>query len=117
MRLRDIALPLLAVTMLGTTAVAQDPPPQPPAGRGQRVSPPQPQQQQTDEYFVGTWTFTWIGRTVGSYTNGEKYLDEITGSISLDVKSSTTSNLAGDDIYDALDRLESSLIALGYTAE
>jgi hypothetical protein len=60
MRLRYIAA-LLAVTMLETSAMAQDPPPQPPAGRG-RVSPPQPQQQQTDEYFVGAWTFTWIGR-------------------------------------------------------
>jgi hypothetical protein len=61
MRLRDIALLLVAVIMPVTTAMAQDPPPQP-AGRGQRVSPPQPQQPQSDEYFVGAWTFTWIGR-------------------------------------------------------
>ena len=61
MRRRDIALLLAAVTMLVTTAMAQDPPAQP-AGRGQRVSPPQPQQPQTDEYFVGAWAFTWIGR-------------------------------------------------------
>jgi hypothetical protein len=61
MRLRDIALLLVAVTLLATPAMAQDPPPQP-EGRRQRVSPPQPQQQQTDEYFVGAWTFTWIGR-------------------------------------------------------
>ena len=60
-RLRLIALPLLAMTMLVTPAMAQDPPAQP-AGRGKRVSPQQPQQQQTDEYFVGAWTFTWIGR-------------------------------------------------------
>lgn len=61
MRLRDLALLLAAVTMLEARVMAQDPPPQP-AGRGKRVSPPQPQQQQTDEYFVGAWTFSWIGR-------------------------------------------------------
>ena len=60
-RLRCITLLLIAVTIPASTAIAQDPPPQP-AARGQRVSPPQPQQQQTDEYFVGAWTFTWIGR-------------------------------------------------------
>ena len=60
-RLRQFALPWLALAMLATTVMAQDPPAQP-AGRGKRVSPPQPQQQQSDEYFVGAWTFTWIGR-------------------------------------------------------
>ena len=62
MRRRDLALALVAVTTLATTAMAQDPPPPQPEGRGKRVSPPQPQQPQTDEYFVGAWTFTWIGR-------------------------------------------------------
>ena len=61
MRLRQFAWPVAAVAMLVTTVLAQDPPVQP-AGRGQRVSPPQPRQPQTDEYFVGAWTFTWIGR-------------------------------------------------------
>ena len=60
-RRRYITLLQIAVAMPATTASAQDPPPQP-TGRPQRVSPPQPQQQQTDEYFVGAWTFTWIGR-------------------------------------------------------
>lgn len=31
-------------------------------GRGRRASPPQPQQPQSPEYFVGSWTFTWTGR-------------------------------------------------------
>lgn len=61
MCLRHFALLLVAAAMLTTTVMAQDPPAQP-AGRTPRVSPPQPQQQQTDEYFVGAWTFTWIGR-------------------------------------------------------
>lgn len=61
MRLRQFVALLIAVAMLTTTVIAQDPPPQP-VGRGRRVSPPQPQQPQTDEYFVGAWTFTWIGR-------------------------------------------------------
>lgn len=61
MRLRYLAVLLVAVTMLETRVMAQDPPAQP-SGRGRRVSPPQPQQPQTDEYFVGAWTFTWIGR-------------------------------------------------------
>jgi hypothetical protein len=30
-------------------------------GRG-RATPPQPQQKQGVEYFVGTWTFSWTGR-------------------------------------------------------
>ena len=49
------------LAVFATPAMAQDPPAQP-TGRKPRVSPPQPQQQQTDEYFVGAWTFTWIGR-------------------------------------------------------
>ena len=61
MRLHYTALLLVAMTMLDAKVMAQDPPAQP-ARRGQRVSPPQPQQPQTDEYFVGAWTFTWIGR-------------------------------------------------------
>ena len=38
-----------------------EPPPQPP-GRKPRVSPPQPQQAQGLDYFIGAWTFTWVGR-------------------------------------------------------
>lgn len=56
-----LGLLLVVTTVLTTTLNAQDPPAQP-AGRGQRVSPPQPQQQQSADYFVGAWTFTWIGR-------------------------------------------------------
>ena len=66
---------VLAVTG-GSVLRAQNPPStaQPPAGgrgaapttgepqRGRRVSPPQPQQQQGVEYFVGTWSFEWLGR-------------------------------------------------------
>jgi len=70
----------------------------------------------TSLYYVPK-SFTWIGREFGSYTTGETYLDEISGSLSLDVKSSTTSNLAGDDVFDALYRLESLLIAQGYIEE
>lgn len=61
MCLHQFVLPFAALAMFATPVMAQEPP-APPAGRGQRVSPPQPQQQQTDEYFVGAWTFTWIGR-------------------------------------------------------
>ncbi len=61
MNLRRLAPPLLTVTVLATTLMAQDPPVQPP-GRAPRVSPPQPQQPQSPDYFVGAWTFTWTGR-------------------------------------------------------
>jgi len=33
-----------------------------PVVRGRRASPPQPQQQQGPDYFVGTWSFSYIGR-------------------------------------------------------
>lgn len=61
MMLRLLALPLVAVTLLAMPAAAQEPPPQP-AGRKPRVSPPQPQQAQGLDYFIGDWTFTWVGR-------------------------------------------------------
>lgn len=61
MRLLRFVPPLLTVTVLATPLMAQDPPAQP-AARGPRVSPPQPQQPQSADYFVGAWTFTWIGR-------------------------------------------------------
>jgi hypothetical protein len=60
MMLRLFALPLI-VTVLAVPAAAQDPPPQPNV-RKPRVSPPQPQQAQGLDYFVGDWTFTWVGR-------------------------------------------------------
>jgi len=62
-------------------------------------------------------SFTWIGRELGSYTTGDAFLAEITGSLSLDLKSSKISNLADDDINAALDRLASLLITQGYTQE
>jgi hypothetical protein len=46
-------------------AVRQQPgePPEQTAGRGRRrVSPPQPQQRQGLDYFVGTWRYSWTGR-------------------------------------------------------
>lgn len=66
-RPRRLVPPLVAVLALATTVMAQDPPaqppqPTPPPGRAPRVSPPQPQQPQNADYFVGAWTFTWIGR-------------------------------------------------------
>ena len=61
MMLRLLALPLVAVTLLTIPAASQEPPPQP-AGRKPRVSPPQPQQAQGLDYFIGDWTFTWVGR-------------------------------------------------------
>jgi hypothetical protein len=59
---RSLAATLLFATLTCLSLVAQDPQTQPPAGRGRRVSPPQPQQQPGVEYFVGAWTFTWTGR-------------------------------------------------------
>ncbi|MDO8678946.1 MAG: hypothetical protein Q7R30_10340 [Acidobacteriota bacterium] len=86
MRLRQFVPLLIAVAMLTTTVMAQDPPPQP-VGRGRRVSPPQPQQPQTDEYFVGAWTFTWIGRespvSVGPRAGTLTYLRKSTGALDL----------------------------------
>ena len=58
---RLLALLLLTVTLPAVPIAAQEPPPQP-AGRKPRVSPPQPQQAQGLDYFIGEWTFTWVGR-------------------------------------------------------
>jgi len=58
--LRLIAPPLLAVTLLAAPAAAQDTPA--PAPQRKRVSPPQPQQPQSADYFAGSWTFSWVGR-------------------------------------------------------
>lgn len=62
MNLRTLAATLLTVAVLATALTAQEPQVQPPTGRGPRVSPPQPQQPQSADYFVGAWTFTWTGR-------------------------------------------------------
>jgi hypothetical protein len=48
----------LAVLILALQAPASA---QQPAGRG-RATPPQPQQKQGVEYFIGTWAFAWTGR-------------------------------------------------------
>lgn len=54
--------------VVAATAAAQDPPARGGRqGQGQggflgRPSPPQPQQKQGLDYFVGTWKFTWVGR-------------------------------------------------------
>lgn len=61
MTLRLVALLLVVVTSVAVPAAAQEPP-APPAGRKPRVSPPQPQQLQGLDYFLGDWTFTWVGR-------------------------------------------------------
>jgi hypothetical protein len=54
------ALFFVAVALLAMPAAAQEPPQAP--GRKPRVSPPQPQQAQGPEYFLGAWSFTWVGR-------------------------------------------------------
>src|SRR5688500_19505822 len=61
MTLRLRALPRVACALLALPAAAQEPLPQP-AVRKPRVSPPQPQQAQSLDYFIGDWTFTWVGR-------------------------------------------------------
>jgi hypothetical protein len=80
-RNRSLAAAAAVVLVAGVTAVhasAQDPtappgrgragaPTQPGAPDGQargrgRATPPQPQQKQGVEYFVGSWTFSWTGR-------------------------------------------------------
>jgi hypothetical protein len=59
MTLRLPALLLVAVALLAVPAAAQEPPPAP---ARKRVSPPQPQQAQGPDYFIGAWAFTWVGR-------------------------------------------------------
>jgi hypothetical protein len=62
MTLRRVALPLAVCTLLAAPALAQEPPQPAPQTRKPRVSPPQPQQPQSADYFVGSWTFSWVGR-------------------------------------------------------
>jgi hypothetical protein len=61
-----VATSVLAVapTLAQQNRPAPAPEPQPPPQRGLlgRPSPPQPQQRQGLDYFVGTWKFTWTGR-------------------------------------------------------
>ena len=56
------AVAVMIVASLATIAAApsQDAPAAP--ARGRRASPPQPQQQQGLDYFIGSWTFSWTGR-------------------------------------------------------
>jgi hypothetical protein len=61
------ALVVLAAGLAGhaqTAPAGQAPgnPQQPPPQGGRRSSPPQPQQEQSPDYFVGTWSFEWLGR-------------------------------------------------------
>jgi len=67
----NLALPaLLALTLQAPAVPAQQPAQPPGPGRqppgpgilGRRGGPPQPQQQQGVEYFLGAWTFTYTGR-------------------------------------------------------
>lgn len=57
-------------------------------GRG-RPTPPQPQQKQGVEYFIGTWDFTWTGRespiTAGPRSGTVSYARRGTGS-TLDIR-------------------------------
>lgn len=61
MRLPLLGFMLVMFTTLAAPATAQEPPPQTPA-RKPRVSPPQPRQEQSPDYFLGAWSFTWVGR-------------------------------------------------------
>jgi hypothetical protein len=56
-----LAAMLVAAVAMLSAAPPQDTPAPAPA-RGRRGSPPQPQQQQGLDYFIGTWTFAWTGR-------------------------------------------------------
>jgi hypothetical protein len=60
--MRPFAAAVITVVLLGGAAAPFAQQEVQPPGRGRRPSPPQPQQQQGIEYFVGTWTFSWTGR-------------------------------------------------------
>jgi hypothetical protein len=61
-RLAGSQAPVMAQAQTPATGGrAQQPAGQPPS-RGRRGPPPQPQQQQGAEYFVGSWHFEWTGR-------------------------------------------------------
>jgi hypothetical protein len=66
-RSRALSTTMLAAVSLSVGLLAQTPAqPAPPQGRGQgllgRPSPPQPQQHQGIDFFLGMWTVTWTGR-------------------------------------------------------
>src|SRR5215470_5028389 len=65
MRTSFWSVALMAVAV--ATVSAQDRPARGGQGQGQggflgRPSPPQPQQRQGLDYFVGSWKFSWVGR-------------------------------------------------------
>ena len=69
------AVVTLAVTLVWTAIPlslaaqrGQNPAPAPARGQGllNRPSPPQPQQAQGLDYFIGSWTFSWTGREARS---------------------------------------------------
>jgi hypothetical protein len=60
--IQPAAIPLITQAQTPATGGrAQQPAGQPPS-RGRRGPPPQPQQHQSAEYFVGSWHFEWTGR-------------------------------------------------------
>ncbi len=54
--------PSTAPTPTAPTTTAPRPPTQAPQDRQQRINVPQPQQKQSIDYFVGQWSFKYIGR-------------------------------------------------------
>ena len=60
-------------------------------------------------------TFSWVGRSLFPNANGDPILEETSGSLTVDMKWSTTANSFGDTRDAALDRMKNYLISLGYT--
>jgi len=103
-----VALAVVALALAARPSRAQDAPQQPAAqgaqppqrGRGLlgRPSPPQPQQQQGLDYFIGSWRFTWTGResplTSGPRT-GTTTFTRIGDSSFLEIRTEGTSDSGG----------------------